>query len=54
MIDRESLRKMCEHEYSPSLVGEAIVGWAGLTAEQKARRIWKMDETFEQGKEPKQ
>jgi hypothetical protein len=44
MIDREGVRKMCSHEYSVSLVGQAIVDWAGLTAEERAHRVWGMEE----------
>jgi len=48
MIDKETLRKMCEYEYSVSLVGEAILDFevdfvVRETAEQRARRIWRMD-----------
>jgi hypothetical protein len=40
MIDKDTLRQLCEYDYAPSLVGSAIRDWTGLTAEQKARRIW--------------
>jgi hypothetical protein len=43
MIDRQSLRKMCEYEYAPSLVGEAILDWRKETARERADRIWRMD-----------
>jgi hypothetical protein len=44
MIDKETLRKMCEYEYSVSLVGEAILDFevdfvVKETAEQRAHRI---------------
>jgi hypothetical protein len=44
MIDKESLRKMCEYEYAPSLIGE-ILSFAGRkeTAEERARRRWGME-----------
>jgi hypothetical protein len=52
MITKETLRKMCEYPYGPSLVGEAIVDYevdfvVRETAEQRARRIWGMDERNE-------
>jgi hypothetical protein len=42
---KEWLRPFCEYPYAPSLVGEAILDWAGReeTAREKARRIWKME-----------
>ena len=40
MIDKETLQKMCEYSYAPSLIGEAIVDWQEQTAEQRAQRIW--------------
>jgi hypothetical protein len=47
MIDKETLRKLCEYEYSVSLVGEAILDFevdfvVKETAEQRAHRIWGM------------
>jgi hypothetical protein len=58
MIDRATVRKMCEYPYSPSLIGEAILDWAGLTAEQRAHRVWGMaapdHERLEGKEEPKQ
>jgi len=44
LIDRESLRLMCSHDYRPSLVGSAILDWTGLTAEERAHRVWGMEE----------
>jgi hypothetical protein len=44
MIDRATVRKMCEHEYRPSLIGSAIPDWAGLSAEERAHRVWGMEE----------
>jgi hypothetical protein len=48
MIDKDTLRRMCEYPYSPSLVGEAILDYSvdfvvHETAEQRADRIWKME-----------
>jgi hypothetical protein len=37
---------MCEHEYSPSLIGEIILDFAGRkeTALERAKRLgWKVD-----------
>jgi hypothetical protein len=42
MIDRESLRKMCEWPYAPSLIGEAIVDWQKFTAQERAWLVWGM------------
>ena len=46
MVDRETLRKMCEYEYAPSLIGEAILDFAARkeTARERADRIWRMTE----------
>jgi hypothetical protein len=52
MIDRQTLRQLCEYDYRPSLVGSAILDWTGLTAEERARLIWGIDEALEQRKEP--
>jgi hypothetical protein len=42
MFTRETLRKLCEYEYAPSLVGEAIGDFAGRkeTALEQALRKW--------------
>jgi hypothetical protein len=42
MIDKESLRKMCEYPITPSLIGE--IEPVKETAEERARRIWEMKE----------
>jgi hypothetical protein len=47
MIDKETLRKLCEYEYSVSLVGEAILDFEvdfGVkeTALERAHRRWGM------------
>jgi hypothetical protein len=44
---KEWLRPLCEYSYAPSLVGEAILDFevdfeVKETAEQRARRIWRM------------
>jgi hypothetical protein len=44
MIDKQSLRKMCEYEYAPSLIGEMILAWQNETARQRADRVWGMKE----------
>ena len=42
MIDKDTLRKMCEYEITPSLIGEAIVDFEVRkeTALERARRRW--------------
>jgi hypothetical protein len=54
MISRETLRRMCEYEYAPSLVGEAILDFQDVevkeTAEQRAHRRWRMVHAEENGK----
>jgi hypothetical protein len=57
VIDRETVRKMCEWPYAPSLVGEAILDYevdfvVRESARQKADRIWGL-KVFERGR-PKQ
>jgi hypothetical protein len=46
MIDKRSLEKMCEHEYSVSLIGE--IEPVKETARERANRIWGMMEVNEQ------
>jgi hypothetical protein len=41
MIDRNSLRKMCEYPITPSLIGE--IEPVKETARERADRIWKME-----------
>jgi hypothetical protein len=53
MIDKETLKKLCEYPYAPSLIGEAIVDWHEATAEQRAHWAWGMSERLK-GEEPKQ
>jgi hypothetical protein len=50
VIDRETLRQMCEWPYGPSLVGEAILDYevdfvVRESARQRADRIWRMKRT---------
>lgn len=42
MIDRETLRKLCEYPITPSLVGE--IEPVKETARDRANRIWGMKE----------
>jgi hypothetical protein len=44
MIDKRSLEKMCEYEYSISLIGEMLVDEVKETARERADRIWGMME----------
>jgi hypothetical protein len=45
MIDRDTLRKMCEYPITPSLVSEAIDYFVVKeTARQRADRIWRMND----------
>jgi hypothetical protein len=52
MISKETLRKMCEYEYSISLIGEMLVDFevdfvVKETARERADRIWRMKEEKE-------
>jgi hypothetical protein len=52
MLDKESIRKMCEYEYAPSVVGEAIADYevdyvVKESARDRADRIWGMAERKE-------
>jgi hypothetical protein len=49
MIDKESLRKMCEYPIKPSLIGE--IEPLAETALQRARRRWRMTAQEEEGRE---
>jgi len=48
MIDKETLRKMCQYEYAPSLVGEILSFEVDFvvreSARQRADRKWGMKE----------
>jgi hypothetical protein len=45
MFDRETLRRMCEYPIKPSLIGE--IEPVKETAEERARRRWKLNERKE-------
>jgi hypothetical protein len=46
MIDKESLRKMCEYPITPTLIGE--IEPLKETALERAHRLWRMDEPEKQ------
>jgi hypothetical protein len=56
MIDKETMRRMCEYEIKPSLIGE--IEPVKETARERADRIWGMNVTRSQEgvtkKEPSQ
>jgi hypothetical protein len=51
MFDKETQRKMCEYEYSISLIGEMLIDFAGRkeTALERAHRIWGMTDEESEG-----